>query len=63
MTSSTKIAIAFGTLGRRILTERFRLDALQKNGEMDKLSYQAGLLSGLTIAKQIFETLEQEAQK
>ena len=55
----TKIAIAQGTLGRRIMVERLKLEGMEKAADYRGLSYQHGLMIGLLIAKQIMETLSE----
>lgn len=59
----TKVAIAQGTLGRRILVERTKLDGMQQNGDFRGLSYQHGLLIGLLVAKEIMATFTHEGEE
>jgi len=59
----TKVAIAQGTLGRRILVERTKLHGMQQNGEFRGLSYQHGLVIGLLVAKEIMATLTNDGEE
>lgn len=56
--NTTTAAIAKGTLGRRIDTERFKLQSMQERGDFQAYSYQHGLVIGLLIAKEIMATFE-----